>query len=155
MADKPPKAEKSFDEVSSKINIFKHWKNICNWFLASYLGFYFARKLVGKPFFLVFYLFLQNLLVHLPLVILFLQSDFLQSQNLLGFPGGVLKFPLYGKDTNGLTPNQNTILMCPRKVMALTGIVTGATNPREAWPNFTRVWSVLSVWMKRMYGEKN
>ena len=61
--------------------------------------------------------FLRSLLVHLPLLTLFLQSEFLQSHHLLageiwGFTGVILKFPLYGKDTKGLTPHQNAILMC-------------------------------------------
>ena len=60
-------------------------------------------------------------MVYLLLLTLFLPSDFVQSQHLFaweiwGFTGVKLKFPLYGKDTNGLTPHRNTIIMCPRKV---------------------------------------
>ena len=50
-ADKPAKAEESFDEDSwERNNIFKLWQIIEHWFPASYLGFYFSTKLAGKPF---------------------------------------------------------------------------------------------------------
>ena len=48
-ADKPAKAEETFDEDSSKLYIFKDWHNSHHWFLAPYLGFNFATKLAGKP----------------------------------------------------------------------------------------------------------